>query len=177
MSPSLLSTVLIAPERGLTTATVAANSLRIAWLQSCRLVKAAADKDLIERARAVAAAGWQIDLLCVGNDGPVPELPPGVKLHALGPAELSRELPAALAQASIVHLWNPAERSAALALLIARLQGKPVCATDPGPTPGGLWESLHLHRLVPQIVPPHSTAHRLVEIYRQLLPQPVEVTA
>jgi glycosyltransferase involved in cell wall biosynthesis len=45
---------------------------------------------------------------------------------------------------------EPTERSAAAALLLARLHGEPVSVTDPCTTTGRLWEALQLHRLVPE---------------------------
>lgn len=69
------------------------------------------------------------------------EIQPGVALRLLPAAKfadplnaLSWELPAALAQADVIHIHQAAMRASEVALWIAKLHRKPVCLTDHGST-------------------------------------------
>ena len=69
------------------------------------------------------------------------EIQPGVFLRLLPAAKfaeplnvLSWDLPAALADADLIHIHQAAMRASEVALWVAKLQGKPVCLTDHGST-------------------------------------------
>jgi glycosyltransferase involved in cell wall biosynthesis len=69
------------------------------------------------------------------------EIQPGVSLRILPAARftdplnvVSWELPAALADADLIHIHQAAMRASELALWVAKLQRKPVCVTDHGST-------------------------------------------
>jgi hypothetical protein len=81
---------------------------------------------------------------------------------------LSWLLSGAVAAADVVHLLGGAGRAASAALLAARLQGKPACATDPGVAARGLWGALELRRLVQRLLPADLPPERLAEAYQEL---------
>jgi hypothetical protein len=81
---------------------------------------------------------------------------------------LSWELPEALARASLVHLLHPFCRLGEMAMLLARLQCKPVCATAEA-RPNSLGAALDLLSLADAVVQPDESAERLAAVYQRLL--------
>jgi glycosyltransferase involved in cell wall biosynthesis len=94
-------------------------------------------------ARGVIAAGngeYHVELISYGPSARRETLQPGLTLRVLPasnrPADkldvVSWELPAALAEADLVHIHQAFTRSSEAGLLAAKQQGKPVCVTDHG---------------------------------------------
>jgi glycosyltransferase involved in cell wall biosynthesis len=81
-----------------------------------------------------------VELISYGERSERATLRPGVSLRVLAAANrpkdrmnvLSWELPAAIADAELVHIHSPFARSSEFGLLAARQQHKPVCITDHG---------------------------------------------
>lgn len=90
----------------------------------------------------VAASGGacSVELISYGETSERTTLRPGVTLRVLEAANrpkdrmnvVSWELPAAIAQADLVHIHSPFARSSECGLLAAKQQHKPICVTDHG---------------------------------------------
>ncbi|HEV8062173.1 MAG TPA: glycosyltransferase family 4 protein [Gemmataceae bacterium] len=95
-------------------------------------------------ARGVAEASrgtCTVEIISYDKKPAYHEFQPGVSLRLLPAAKfadplnvLSWDLPAALAQADLVHIHQAAMRASEVALWVAKLQGKLICVTDHGST-------------------------------------------
>lgn len=94
-------------------------------------------------ARGVARASggvYQVEVIAVGLARARVELEPGVCLRVIPAASnttnprdvLSWDLPEALGDADLVHVFQPYTRSSEVGLLVAKFLRKPVCVTDFG---------------------------------------------
>jgi hypothetical protein len=112
-----------------------------------------------------------VEVLAFGPTGRRQELGPGLGLRVLPATEvgLSWELPEALAECDLVHLLDPFSRAGEMAMLLAKLQGKPVCASHDGSIPDGLGAALDLLALADAVVPPDVSPERLEAVYHALL--------
>jgi hypothetical protein len=109
--------------------------------------------------------------LAFGPVGRSQELEPGLGLRVLPATELglSWELPNALAECDLVHLLDPFSRAGAMALLLTKLHGKPVCASQVVTVPAGFGAALDLLALADAVVPADFTPERLEAVYHALL--------
>jgi hypothetical protein len=81
---------------------------------------------------------------------------------------MSWELAELIAPCCIVHLLDPCSPAAAAALLLARLRGIAVVATEPD-VAVGLWAALDLRRLVDCVVPADAALVEMANQYRVVL--------
>jgi alpha-maltose-1-phosphate synthase len=124
-------------------------------------------------ARAVAGTGeYAVELVSYGDGVGVRSmsLAEGVTLRVLpaaqrrpGAERLSWEIVSAVRDADLVHLHQIFTRPSEVALLVAKLLGKPVCATDHGGATSGLGRSLGMLDLIDRIVPNSRFAASLLE--------------
>jgi hypothetical protein len=144
---------------------------RLLWLTPGQ-----ASRSLLDAALEMTRAddSWEVAIVAGSQPpGKTAAVNSRVTVHVLGSQEtdcepLSCELAELIAPCAIVHLLDSCTTSAALALLIARLRGLPVVATDPG-SPSGLWAALDLVRLVAHMLPRASSVHETASIYGRLL--------
>lgn len=110
----------------------------------------------------VAGSGgrYSVELISYGRAPSVHALRPGVTLRILpvdhrasNPLDVaSWALPAAIADADLVHLHTAYTRSSELGLLAARQQRKPVCVSDHGGQSSDLGRSVGLLAMVDRVV-------------------------
>jgi glycosyltransferase involved in cell wall biosynthesis len=113
-------------------------------------------------ARGVAASGegFHVDLISFGRSPAEVELAPGVTLRVLTAAKepanpldaLSWELPAALADADLVHIHHAYTRCSEVGLLVAKGLRKPICLTDHGGETSRLGQYYGIAELADRIV-------------------------
>jgi hypothetical protein len=127
--------------------------------------------------RAVAPIGaavgrnGRLEVLAFGLLSQRRDLGPGIPVRILAATELglSWELPEAIAECDVVHLLEPFSRAGETGLLLAKLHGKPVCASHAGTVPEGVGAALDLLALADAVVPPDAPPERLAEVYLELL--------
>jgi hypothetical protein len=119
----------------------------------------------------IHGAVGRVEVLALGPSGRGLDLQPGLGLRVLPATELglSWELPAALTECDIVHLLEPFSRAGEVGMLLAKLHGKPVCASHDGTIAEGVGVALDLLALADAVVPPDATPQCLAEVYERLL--------
>jgi glycosyltransferase involved in cell wall biosynthesis len=103
---------------------------------------------------------FEVEVLCFSDRPGRQQLAPGLGLRRLAivgrpndPLDvLSWELPGAIADADLVHIYQIYTRCAEVGLLVARQQRKPVCVTDLGGASSPLVKQLGLLDLVDRVV-------------------------
>lgn len=134
-------------------------------------------------AKAVAASGeYEVEIVSYGEVSGVLKMPMGVEgvtLRVLpaakrlpGTERLSWEIIDAIREADLVHVHQVFSRSSEVAFLVAKLLGKPVCATDHGGAMSRLGSSLGMLELADRITSYSRFGASLVETTT-----PVEVVA
>lgn len=101
-----------------------------------------------------------VELISYGKESVRKQLRPGVTLRVLQIANrpidrtnvASWELPAALADADLVHIHSPFTRSSELGILAAKQQHKPLCMTDHGGTASTIGLNLGSLELADRVV-------------------------
>lgn len=126
--------------------------------------------------RLVHGAGpacWQVEVLAFGPEPRREALGPGVTLRVLpagpGGQGVSWDLPLALAEADLVHVFQPFSRTGEVGLLSARLLGKPVCASPRGQATSQLGASLGCLALVDRLVDSSLAGPQLQAVYEEVL--------
>lgn len=115
-------------------------------------------------ARGVAEASrgaYRVEIISFGDQARSREPYPGVTLRVLQAARrpsnpldvVSWDLPAAIADADLVHIHQAFTRCSEMGLLVAKQQGKPVCVTDHGGTTSTLGTQLGVMDLADRIIP------------------------
>lgn len=118
----------------------------------------------------------EIDIISYGASARSVELSPGVRLKVLTLANpgsnpldaLSWELPAAIADADLVHVHQAFTRSSEIALLVAKQQQKPICVTDHGGATSRLASSLKSLDLADRIICYSDFGASLIEAATQI---------
>lgn len=131
-------------------------------------------------AKAVAMSGeYEVDIVSYGETAMVRDLDAGVRLRVLpaakrrpGTERLSWEIIPAVRDAELVHVHQIFCRPSEVALLTAKLLGKPVCATDHGGATSRLGTSLGMLDLFDRIISNSHFAASLLEGGRR---EPVDV--
>ena len=110
----------------------------------------------------VASSGgsYAADLISFGPSARSYSLGPGLTVKVLKAARpplnlldvVSWDLPAAIADADLIHIHQAYTRCAEMALLIAKQQGKPIVVTDHGGTTSSLGTSVGALELADQVV-------------------------
>ena len=101
-----------------------------------------------------------VELISFGASARTYPIAPGLTVRVLPAARpplnsldvVSWELPAALADADLVHIHQAYTRCSEMALLVARQQGKPIVVTDHGGTTSSLGTSVGALELADQVV-------------------------
>lgn len=115
-------------------------------------------------ARGVAEASkgsYQVEILSFGEHPGTQELHPGVTLRVLKAARrpgnpldvVSWDLPAAIADADLIHIHQAFTRCTELGVLVAKQQRKPICVTDHGGASSTLGSQLGILDLADRIIP------------------------
>jgi glycosyltransferase involved in cell wall biosynthesis len=108
----------------------------------------------------VGAGGYEVTIVSYGDQAAVKTLPlaDGVTLTVLpaapnraGPDRLSWDITPAIRSADLVHIHQIFSRPSEVAMLVAKLLGKPVCATDHGGASSRLGRSLGMLELADRI--------------------------
>jgi hypothetical protein len=118
---------------------------------------------LLALARGVIQAShhsWDVELISFGEAARNEMLETGLSLRFLPAAKaplvpwdvLSWELPRALDDAAVLHIFDIHTRSGEMALLVAKLQRKPVCVSDLGHVSSTLGKDLQIAELADQVI-------------------------
>jgi glycosyltransferase involved in cell wall biosynthesis len=108
----------------------------------------------------VGTGGYEVEIVSYGDSASVRKLPlaDGLTLRVLpaarrrpGSERLSWEIISAVREADLVHIHQIFSRPSEVALLVAKLFGKPVCATDHGGATSRLGRSLGMLDLADRI--------------------------
>lgn len=114
-------------------------------------------------ARAVirgASNAWRVELLSFGRTAGIRPIDQNISLRILPAAGIPRDpldvvswdMPEAIAGCDLLHIHQPFTRCGELGMLLARQQGKPVCATDHGGVSSRLGEEVGLLELADRVV-------------------------
>lgn len=133
----------------------------------------------LNHAKAVAATGrYEVDIVSYGDraEEQIRSIAAGVRLRVLpsvqgrraGTERVSWEVLAAVRDVDLVHLHQIFTRPSEVALLVAKLLGRPVCATDHGGATSQLGRSLGMLDLIDRLVAQSAFAASALDVQRQV---------